>query len=546
MAPSATRGFRTSWVFVGLVAAGCGGAGSQATHETLPQAAEAAPAPLAPMPEVSAKRALSGPDGLKVQVVELADGTALIDIAGATSEITGKVLSYDVEQNGNGTDYQTQWQGRTWNVVVRRASRYGGDSQWYAYPPGLGEQRLTYEDEESERVDPAALYATHVAQERSGELEALSRFDRPREEADAEARLAKDAARAAESCGANFDVGVEWSTVSDAQLMEKSIPGYCGSLLSGLRSICGLESGKRFVASHVKHTHCRLDHDAAAESPALTLAAGTLDWRIHFELSNLDTAARDALGGLTPPGAARTLGASMERDQTVVCGDEAREHVVILGPRDGAPESLSYGDGATFHEVPTPRGLSAGWFLDPRQTNPGNNENFRGYDLRYYSHVTVETESPDAGCEVTCGTRVTTLGRLGEEDKQTVLDGAKYEPHPFGREPYALARDRRGIYYYVDRGTTEDTRKDFRVFRGKRGRLRPQAMRDVVSDSEGEIFATRGGRLRLLVDRENAEWITKQGAVNLKRLPLQDNYTLIFNELGVYLGQRLYTPCDDF
>ena len=72
-------------------------------------------------------------------------------------------------------------------------------------------------------------------------------------------------------------------------------------------------------------------------------------------------------------------------------------------------------------------------------------------------------------------------------------------------------------------------------------------MRDIVSDSEGQIFATASGSLRLLVDiDEGAHWIEGQRPKELRRVPIEENYKLIMEQLGVYLGQRLELPCDDY
>jgi hypothetical protein len=112
--------------------------------------------------------------------------------------------------------------------------------------------------------------------------------------------------------------------------------------------------------------------------------------------------------------------------------------------------------------------------------------------------------------------------------------------------PYALARDPKAIYYYVDRGATPATEKNFRLYRGPKGALKLQKMTDVASDSEGEIFATKTGSLRLILDKKQSSWIQGKTSENLTLVPVDQNYSLIYNDLGVYSGQKLGTPCDDF
>jgi hypothetical protein len=70
-------------------------------------------------------------------------------------------------------------------------------------------------------------------------------------------------------------------------------------------------------------------------------------------------------------------------------------------------------------------------------------------------------------------------------------------------------------------------------------------MTNVVSDSEGDIFATREGELRLILDKHDYAWIKGKQRTPLTSLPLGDNLRLIFVELGIYTGQPFGTPCDD-
>ena len=148
---------------------------------------------------------------------------------------------------------------------------------------------------------------------------------------------------------------------------------------------------------------------------------------------------------------------------------------------------------------------------------------------------------------MTCGDRESNWTLLPADRALAILTSAESRPAPFDREPYALARDRRGTYYYVDRGNTEATRRDFRVYKGARGRMQQLEMRDIVSDSEGEIFSTSSGDLRLVVDNdEGAQWIRRARPQELRRVPVQDNYRLIMSELGIYSGQRFELPCDDY
>jgi len=78
----------------------------------------------------------------------------------------------------------------------------------------------------------------------------------------------------------------------------------------------------------------------------------------------------------------------------------------------------------------------------------------------------------------------------------------------------------------------------------------------LIADTEGEIFTTKTGSLRYVTDRLNPPtWIQGGKKTTLTVVPIEgadpksdepiNNYQLIYNELGVYLGEKLGNPCDD-
>jgi hypothetical protein len=85
---------------------------------------------------------------------------------------------------------------------------------------------------------------------------------------------------------------------------------------------------------------------------------------------------------------------------------------------------------------------------------------------------------------------------------------------------------------------------EFRLYSGPRGSMKPLKMVNVVSDSEGDIFSTKSGELRLVLDKKESAWVQKGKRQPLKSLPVEDNVALIYADLGVYTGQPLGTPCD--
>jgi hypothetical protein len=253
-----------------------------------------------------------------------------------------------------------------------------------------------------------------------------------------------------------------------------------------------------------------------------------------------------ATWALEPPwGKVESLGEQILLEKTSVCTDD-KGHYVVVAPHEQKGQQLFYGDGKTFVQVPLPPfGIGGGSFLEPRFFNKTANPSFRGHDFRVYSEVTVDAEKK--ACAVRCGERTIDFKLVKPEKATGLLKGAKYERNPQKYVPFALLRDTEGTYYLVERGFHPEDEKSFRVHVGPKGGLKRQEMKDVVSDSEGQIFSTKKGELRLVVDRAQPPmWIegTKK-KVELRVVPVSENLPLIYNELGVYAGARLGTPCDD-
>lgn len=244
------------------------------------------------------------------------------------------------------------------------------------------------------------------------------------------------------------------------------------------------------------------------------------------------------------------------RKAMALCTDGKGHYVAFAARSDRQKDvrfahRILYGDGKRMYLVPVEDlwGMTGDHFLDPRNLNPTANASFRGIDWRLYSFA--ELDRNKARCEVQCGERRTALKIVEPAQAAALLDKAEIERGPRRFRPHALARDNEGVYYYVDNGFWPEAHKSYRLFVGRKGSLAQQKMTDVVTDSEGQIFATRTGSLRLVLGRNESMWVEngKDGREKIKKLllvPPQDNLQMIYNDLGVYLGERLGTPCDDF
>jgi hypothetical protein len=262
-----------------------------------------------------------------------------------------------------------------------------------------------------------------------------------------------------------------------------------------------------------------------------------------------------AVAGEEPPwGKAESAAEKTTLEKTAVCTD-GKAHYVVVAPHEKQLKQLYYGDGKTFFHVPLPPWvLSGDSFFEPRFFAKTKNPSFRGLDMRLFASVDYDADKKT--CAVSCGERKTDLKIVDEGEKKTLLAKASYDSSPHKRAPHALARDNTGRYFYVDKGNTPETEKSYRLFVGPKGRLKVQKMTNVVADSEGEIFTTKSGSLRYVTDRKAPPiWIEHGKKTVLTVVPIEgtdektgdpvNNYQLIYNELGVYLGQKLGNPCDD-
>lgn len=266
--------------------------------------------------------------------------------------------------------------------------------------------------------------------------------------------------------------------------------------------------------------------------------------RTPLAFALLSSLATPALAGDPPPAAIEVDAA--DRAKMAVCTD-GKSHYVAIAPHERVTHQLYYGDGKNLSLVLSDAGgmMPGTDFFEPRYVNPTANDNFRGLDMRVFSSVDYDADHQT--CALRCGTRKVDLKLLPAADGKKLATGAAFHKSPRTREAYALARDDHGTYYYVDHGNTAETKNSFRVYVGKKGALKLQKMKDIASDSEGEVYSTVTGDLRLITSRQKQEftWIQGGKETHLVALPIQQNAELIYTTLGVYTGQRFGTPCDD-
>jgi hypothetical protein len=247
-------------------------------------------------------------------------------------------------------------------------------------------------------------------------------------------------------------------------------------------------------------------------------------------------------GATAAPAFAQSNGESLDiapyREKMRVLTDGKGHYLALLpftysdGPDTGW---MFYGDGKTFYAQ---RRYGGG-----RNGNESFDTGF--WEPRVAGGYKAQLSYKDKKYSLQCDERKTDLTPVDKAATQEMLGSAKFMKARWKRKAYALARDNSGTYYYVDKAREPEENKDFRVFRGPKGAIKPLKMTNVVSDVAGDIFVTKAGKLRLVLDKNETSWLEGSKVIKLTPLNIEENHVLVYNELGVYSGEALGTPCDD-
>jgi hypothetical protein len=194
---------------------------------------------------------------------------------------------------------------------------------------------------------------------------------------------------------------------------------------------------------------------------------------------------------------------------------------------------LFYGDGKTMYRLRVFGGGSDG---------SAGTWDYNFWSPRVQSGSIAKTAGPKF--VLSCGKDDTELKQLADADAKKMLDAAVWKKPMWHRQAQFLARDDHGTYYYVDRMRDEYGGKGHRIFVGPKGGMKEMPMTNVVSDSKGEIYATKRGELRFITATDAASWVNGATKTDLTIVPVEDNVPMIYRDLGVYEGS-LGTPCDD-
>ncbi|MGZ3428580.1 MAG: hypothetical protein ACXVCV_18130 [Polyangia bacterium] len=233
------------------------------------------------------------------------------------------------------------------------------------------------------------------------------------------------------------------------------------------------------------------------------------------------------------------------KDKLTVWTDGKKHYLALLLTTDSDKPVFWSADGKDFYTLRIFGGGSEGddahlkkldrVFWEPRVDAPYK----ASFDYKK------EDEKSPPAMEIQCNERKTKLTELPAAEAKALVAGAKFYKTRWNHFAYSLARDNTGKYYYVDNVREPEHAKNFRLWAGMKGAMKLQKMTNVVSDSEGDIFSTKTGSLRLILDKHETTWVANEKKTKLVFLDPADNHIMIYTDLGVYTGEPLGTPCDD-
>jgi len=218
------------------------------------------------------------------------------------------------------------------------------------------------------------------------------------------------------------------------------------------------------------------------------------------------------------------------RDKAAVFKDADGGVYVLYNEPDVAPK-LFYGSPKLLHQQ----------VLDGSRSRNGDAWSIAIWAPRLaYPFMGMIERDKDGNYRTTCQDKLAHgLAPVAGDEAKAILTKATFVTTQFTRRALWLARDDRGVYYYVDVLSKEYGGNGHRVFVGKKGAMKQIALTDVTIDTAGEVFSTKTGDLRLVrnttdLSKATVTWIRGEKRTELVHLDTYMNQPLIFRELGIY------------
>lgn len=494
-----------------------------------------------PEPARESLKVYTGPDGLKVAMVRLKDHTYLIRITGTTSTVDNVVLRY--RHNHPRRSFQnwvTTIDGRDHYLMNRKIST-NGTMKYDLYLPNahtLTNLKLKYDKELSQKLTPEELIEAHKKSLANDKIAEIQRFHKKAVRQEEMATLKRRLKRLKRRFQIEFEVELDWASIKKQDPEHYTFKSGCWPVMYAIKTMAKYPTVQDVFQGSLKKVICR-------RGPVLKIEkkGSTLIWTSPVKPDNRDQRARKLLAEEVTWPHGRSIASMAYYDRALFCTDDKGLHVGIKPQR--APKSwtnhgkriLYYGDDKSLRQVrKIINNISDNKWFEPRYPSKRRRRNYTG---AIYFQKNKKT------CSLRCGDKTRKMRPMSSEEVKKLLKNAQLKGVMKRRVPHGLARNRRGVYYYVDRAAGKPAR-DYRFYKGPLGKLKRMKMTNIVSDSKGDVFATPNGKLRLVLEKEHSFWMRGKRKEKLINVPIEKNYALIFNELGVYLGKPYGTPCDEF
>lgn len=489
-----------------------------------------------------------GADGIRVAMVRLQDGTYLVRVTGSTHPLDGKVIRCRFANMGGSEQvWITPYDGFDLWLLRRRV--FGAQGPVYLLNlPGQGFLQnlpVTFEEPASAALPASELVTAHEAQLADGSLKRLLAFDVARRIRQEEARIARDVAYLNKRCRTSVRMTVDWDAIPKKTQRTLAVRDGCSEALSALGFLCDDRVARETLRAHLDEVRCRVE---PGDRVVVRLEGRTLHYTLGRKVRNRHLhVIKHIAEDLRWPGG-ENLARKIHRARHLFFTD-GKGHFVGWRPMrapdrwEGSYRRMHFGTATKLTEVPFNRYLGESWFFDPRQKSRWSRMRYLSFDMETYSRLDWNERTGQS--VLICGTRRVPLKRASPAEVAGLVAKATWAPPLPRREPHGLARDRKGIYYYVDKAEGKGA-QDYRLYRGPLGRMTSLKMINIVSDTEGEVYSTKNGSLRLVLEKEHSFWVSGRQRSTLINVPIPKNQALIYNELGVYLGQPFGTPCDIF
>ena len=196
-------------------------------------------------------------NGISVTVAPSSDGKqALIQVSGINHPLDEVVFLTQVRELGNEQrDYSILLDGRAYNLLNKRRA-WSGESFQLNLPDTQGFE-LGYSEEKTKALKQSDLLALYQRQEKAGVQARLATFDREKRVAEYSSRLQEMDSEASEACDTPLVTRVDWSAVTDEQLMSLSVPSFCGEVVSQMANLCGRADTYKAEARTIKGIDCQ-------------------------------------------------------------------------------------------------------------------------------------------------------------------------------------------------------------------------------------------------------------------------------------------------